>query len=64
MVRVLSQDTAVIGGHLCVWVDLFFSPCSVRRGMGWVEEASVKPSELSFSPEAVDHALVGSFPEM
>ena len=49
---------------MCVWVDLFFSPCSVRRGMGWVEEASVKPSELSFSPEAVDHALVGSFPEM
>lgn len=32
--------------------------------MRWAEEISVKSSELSFSSEAMDLALVGSFPEM
>lgn len=34
-------------------VNLFFSPCSVRRGRRWEEEASVKPSEVSFSSDTV-----------
>lgn len=51
---------SLVGGG----VNLFFSPCSVRRGTRWVEETSAKPSELSFSSEVVDLALVGSFPQM
>lgn len=53
---------AVIGGHLRWGSDLFFSPGSVRRGMQWAEEVSVRSSELSFSSEAGDLALAGSFP--
>lgn len=42
-----------------------FSHLAGSRGVGGrAKEASVKPSELSFSSEAVGLTLVGSFPAM